>query len=524
MAAKSIIQVDVDDSAFKRFQSAFEKYQAQVAKTPQAWGRSATEARKLRASFEAAAGALVAQAELAHKTEKATKATDQAAKSGARHWTSMARATKDVASNIAKATREFVKWTGVITAFTGLLGAGGLFGIERLAGSVFAGRRSSLGLGLPYGAQQAFGIQFGRLVDPGTFLGGISAARANPALTAPLRAIGMGNADFAGDTGQVAVRALERLKAFADRTPDNQLGLYASRLGLGQLGITEQELRRLKATSPGELAHMEGAYRSGAGALGLGAATQKAWSDFKVQLAAAGAKIENVFVRGLTPLVPQLDRLSSAFADAVKILLGSDGFKWAIDGVAVGLKEFATYVGSPQFRSDVKTFADDFEIVAKKIAAGLRWLGIIPSSTVPSAPSSPKAIPSNNPGNLKTPGGASFRRFSSSEEGLRVMAAQLRRDEYVHGQDTLRQIIYGNDKWPGYSTTDREAYLRNVSRQAAIGPDEKLNLNDNAQLAKVIAAMTKQENRHSRWHPAMVVEILNNTGGNAYVQAAQAAQ
>ena len=352
----------------------------------------------------------------------------------------------------------------------------------------------------------------------------------------------MGERDFAGDTGQVGVRALEKLKAFADRTPDNQLGLFASRLGLGQLGITEQELRRLKATSPAEFAQIKAAYAGETGAFGLSAGTQKAWSDFKVQLSAAGAKIENVFVKGLTPLVPQLNRLSDAFADAVKILLGSDGFKFAIDGIATGLKEFATYVGSPQFRSDVKTFVDDFEIVAKKIAAGLKWLGIIPTAAGPTSPQvSPHGVTAppgthwdyshgfpllqrNNPGNLKTPGGASFRSFASPEEGIRAMGAQLRRDEYVHGQDTLRQIIYGNDKFPGYTTTDREAYLSGLVKRVGIGPDDKLNLKDNSQLAKVISAMTKQENSHSRWRPNVVVEILNSTGGNAYVQASQVAQ
>jgi hypothetical protein len=43
-----------------------------------------------------------------------------------------------------------------------------------------------------------------------------------------------------------------------------------------------------------------------------------------------------------------------------------------------GIKTVATYLSSPKFISDVKTFATDFDLVVQKLVAGLKLLGVIP--------------------------------------------------------------------------------------------------------------------------------------------------
>lgn len=375
MPLKSIIDIDVQDAAFQRFQALFEKYQTQLAKTPQAWAAVGKEGKKVQSSFEAAAAALLSQAEHSKRLADAQAATAKSSRTLEHSWSSVAASTKSVASNIASATRDLIKWTGITGAFTGLLGLGGMWGLTRMAESVSMGRRSSMGRGLTYGEQQAFGINFGRIVDPGSFLGGISEARANPAMARALWGLGVN--PYQGDTADIAVRALRSARGLAQQTPDSQLGLIAQSRGLGEIGIGTEEMRRLKAMSDKEFGQLQAGYSRDRLGLGLNGQTQKAWQDFTAQMQRSAQQIMNTFMKGLVPLAPQLVKLSSAFSDTVQSLLGSQGFEQLVKETAKGLKDFAAFVGTPEFKQDVQSFAAGVEEISKKIAAGLKWLGVI---------------------------------------------------------------------------------------------------------------------------------------------------
>ena len=104
----------------------------------------------------------------------AQERADKITRTMAEKWQGIARSTKNVAANIAGATIQLLKWASITGLVSGLLGAGGLFGIDRLAFGVAAGRRSSLGLGTGIGEQRAFGANFGRLVDPDSFLSAVA--------------------------------------------------------------------------------------------------------------------------------------------------------------------------------------------------------------------------------------------------------------------------------------------------------------------------------------------------------------
>jgi len=77
--------------------------------------------------------------------------------------------------------------------------------------------------------------------------------------------------------------------------------------------------------------------------------------------------------------------------------------------------------------------------------------------------------------------------------------------------------------WPGWTSTDVDSYIRGVSGRSGFGPDEHLNLGDRDTMARLIAAMSKQENAKSNYTPQTVVTILNQTRGSATVSASQLA-
>lgn len=613
MALKSIIDIDINDAAFRSYKAIFDRYEAALAKQPEAWAKVNKGIDSSKKSFEALVAAAVAQKGRLEMMAKAQEKADLLTRTTAQRWLDIARSTKSVAGHIAAATASLMKWTGLTGVFTGILGAGGLYGIDRLAATVAAGRRSAMGLGLGYGEQQAFETNFARIVQPDQFLAGVNEALNDVTKRVALFGAGLTPAQVAGkNTAEVAVELIPQLKRLADQFEGPALEQQIEARHLGQF-VTLEDMRRLRAMSPAEIQQLIEAYQRDRATFALGGDVQKKWQDFSTQMTRAGQTIENVFVTGITPLVPGLQRLSAGVADVVKAFLGSPAVKHWIDVLGDGLESFAQYIGTPAFKSDVEEFTAGIGQLAKEVVAALRFLGVIPAekpeqagpaavrptgipgvsivhdprsawerlfhpltmedikkmsageaptgaaaatasaeTAVPAvAPAVPpifsgiKAaherrlagagaadwmagragdIPVNNPGNIRPPGQPTkFMQYPSEAAGIRAMAAQLVRDEDVHHQDTIRKIVAGNAEWPGWTSTDVKSYIAGVSARTGIDPDTHIDLHDRDTLAKLIAAMTKQEKVSSRITPQTVVTVMNNTGGNAIVTASQMA-
>ena len=114
------------------------------------------------------------------------------------------------------------------------------------------------------------------------------------------------------DPAQLAVRIMPELKRkFIEGGQTQQT---VDSFGLGQFG-TLDDFRRLAATPDSELADTKKQYEKYSKDLDLSSPAQKAWQDLSIGLSAAGEKIENVLVKGLTPLAGPLADLSDKIAD-----------------------------------------------------------------------------------------------------------------------------------------------------------------------------------------------------------------
>lgn len=380
MADKPIIDIPINDDAFKAFLELFDKYKEALAELPKDWEAVGKESA---GAFDAVAAALLTQNELLRRSLQSTRDVARVSRGTEISWASISKHTKAAASNIIGAAQALVKWSGVATAVSGLLGAGGLYGIDRLAASVTSGRRTAAGLGVTYGQQQAFGLNFGRYVDPSAVLGNVTTGLfdvTSPQYVALLRAGVSPQMLARGNSADIGSELLRKIPGLFGGVPANQRGTLADVYGYSQLGIGVEDINRYLNASPAERERQQEAYRRDASGLNLTTDQQRAWNDLATQLTRAAKQIENTFVTALGPLIPQLEKLSAAVSESIKILLGSDGFRRLMDDIAAGLKEFASYIGSPNFRDDVRTFATDIEIIARKTAAALKWLGIIPDS------------------------------------------------------------------------------------------------------------------------------------------------
>jgi len=374
MVAKSIWSVDVDDAKFKAFKDLFDKYQAQLEKMPEAWKAASAEQQGLMRGFANVTAAMLAHNDIARKTasegHRGATETDRQARS----WHSIARDSKEVAGNVASMTRSFVKWTGLTTLFTGLLGGGSLWGFTHLAGSVAAMRQSAAGFGITPGQGTAFGVDFGRfLASPQGTLSAVAAALSDPTSPAyrPIAAL-LGNVQGrnAADVSSQLLQALPRL--FPGGAKQQNLGTVAEAYGLTNI-LSVEDIRRYLSASPEERKRQEGAYRSDVGRFELDPGTTRAYQEFTTQLDRAGNSIFKVFVQGLEPLTGPLAHLSDSVSHVVAAFLQAGNDKHWIEQISGALERFASYVATPEFDQNVKTFVDDMDQLVRALGNVLSW-------------------------------------------------------------------------------------------------------------------------------------------------------
>lgn len=378
---KSILDVEVNDGPFQRYRELFEKYQEEVAKHPAAWVEIGKEIKQVGAEFHDAANALNA----------ITRAQSRSATIGEKQthqWHSLADSSKKAAEHFASIARSMLRVSTLTGAFTGLLGLGGLFGFDRLAQNASGWRRAAMGLGTTIGGQRAFGLDFNRVVDAGAFLSGVNNALHDVTKRVALTGLGL-NPGPGADTATVGVEALQRVKSLVDQTPDQFLGQLLTARRLGDLGLTLQDLERIKATPRAELGSDISAFGFDRRALQLTRQQAVEWQKLQVQLSRAGQSIETTFITGLTPLAPELAKLSSGFQNLVQAFLSNPHMKEWIQDVADGMDHLAKYLHSDRLQADVSWLLDEIERFGTAIGRFVSWAESIlggNGNTTPGAP------------------------------------------------------------------------------------------------------------------------------------------
>jgi transglycosylase-like protein with SLT domain len=366
---KSIIDIDLRTESFQRFQTLFGKYQQALAQTPGMWARAGEAQSHLTPAFARQTAALMAQSQLAREAAKADETQAKHLRQSEHLWTSMARSTKSVAGNIISATSALLRWTGVLSAVGGLLGAGGLFGIDRMAASVSNQRRTGMGLGMSPGEMQAFSINFGRIVDPDSFLEKINEARANPGEAWRLATLGVSTA---GSTSDVAVRALDAMRARALATPESQLGFLDSQTRMDQ-GV--DVWRRLHDMSREEYAAQRAHYAQDVISFATSPGTNRALQDLSTQFHRSGTTLFDAFQTRIGQLAPDLTNLSDKLTKLGTKIIDSPLAQDAVTAVGHGLDWLAGKLGSPEFQEKVeRLFSKDGPIAtaAHEFSDGVR--------------------------------------------------------------------------------------------------------------------------------------------------------
>lgn len=600
MVAKSIVDIDVNDDKFVSFMEKFKEYQAALEELPEAWrglAHGATDATKETAKAKAE-GDLLAKAfsegasailsinsgldRLTDSLDRANKSQEDFNKKARSSKGFLSDATKDaksLAGHIRDATTSLLSWGGIVGLFTGVLGVGGLFGLNRLAATTGSQRFTSLGIGTSIGALDSTAINYQKaLGNPTGTLGAIRDSQMDLSKRWQFQAMGINNPDQ--DPAKLLPQLIRNARDIFVKNGSTLQG--ANAYGLTNF-FSLDDLNRFKNMSDEEIDAMERRAQKDAKLLQITDQQARQWQDFNVQLDYSGQSIRNTFVRGLGPLTPQLSKLSDALAGAIDTVLQSPELgKW-IDGLAGGIERFGKYLASPEFTKDVDSFMAGIEKLGALIGKVYDWVvgktsisvadvkegsSILSDKKVtdpetgktytPSSEDDPRvwgwlkgvkrffssgdvkpvdptpadvtakgrtiADRFNNPTNLRWAEGygthntksGDFAVFPTLDEGVLASAKQLQ----IFGTRGINTISDIAKKWAPSNENDTEAYIRHLVKSTGIGAREALNLNDPSILAKLISGMSSKEGAGNRVSEDAVMQVFSNISGTLREQYA----
>ncbi|EAS9025058.1 hypothetical protein EIT13_06185 [Salmonella enterica] len=594
MAAKSIVEIDVQDEKFQSFLEKFNEYQKALGELPEQWrgavhglGDAAKETERVRDGTEgitkAFADGVAALASvndgldrLNGNLEKATKTQTEFNKKsgGARNFLNKAsKDAKSLAGHIKDATTSLLSWGTVLGLFSGLAGAGGLWGLNHLAGNASAQRFTAMGLGTTAGGLNSTAVDFQKaLGNPVGTLGAIRDAQLDLSKRWQFRAMGVDNPDR--DPAELLPEMIKAARDIFVRNGSTQQGAEA--YGLTNY-FTLDDLNRFKKMSDEEIDAMAKQAQQDTRRLQLTDQQLRQWQDFNIQLDRSKVSIGNTFIRGLAPLAPELGKLSDAFSGAIETVLKSPELgKW-IDGLSDGIRRFGNYLASPEFQKDVEAFISGVERLGRVIGKVIDWISgksdittddiksrssilsdekrtdpVTSETYTPGGDDDPRvwswlkgvkkffasgdvkpvdgtqadvhakgrtiADRFNNPANLRYAAGyetantrsGKFAVFPSLDEGVLAAAKQLQ----IYGTKGINNIHDIISKWAPSNENNTKAYIGHVVNATGRSEFEKLNLNDTRTLAKLITAMSVKEGAGSRLSEGKVIQIINNAGGH----------
>lgn len=382
--AKSIIQIDVDDSKFLQFKSIFDDYKQSLESTPEAWSDANSEmgnmvqASQLLKNDAEKRLALLQSATLEEsKAEKAAQKSEDARKKSTedrkkkdlesiKRW-------KELGSTIAGATAQLAKFAavglGIATGATTL-------GMGKLANDASAARFQSMGLGMSSGAMQAANINYSSaLGNPSANLAAVRDAQQDLSKQRLFSTAGIGNYQNKS-TEQLLPELMVAAQKMAKQTPQGQLAQVSQAYGYTDV-FSMEDLTRFKQMSETEMKAMIAKAAQDNKALDVNNSTLKSYQDLQKQWDRFGQSMENTWIKGLEPLAPALTRFSEAIGSAFEKFMAADKLEPIINKLADGITRFSAYLTSPEAEQDFDKLIKNIKDVAATLGTFAAWVGSI---------------------------------------------------------------------------------------------------------------------------------------------------
>lgn len=376
MANKPIINIDVNADQFKAFYELFEQFESKIQGMPKEWQQIDASMRRNAATAKT----------LSNGIQSATEAQRQFNVMAREGLHTMSKMAKEAAS-VGRAVFDIGKWLLKFGAIGGgIAGLGGILGaisLRDLAHSAVTEQRGARGVGLTPGQYKAFGMDFGRFLDPSILSHVADAQNSYQGRVWLGLATGLG-AQAVSNQGpdQLAMRLATRAHDWWTKTPASQrTAENLAAAGFTQSGLTLEDMRRLGNTPLSELNAARSQYSSDQRSLNVSNGTTQAWYEFDRQITLAGRALETSLTNRLVELAPSLRSFVTTLTKDADQLINDIFTPKNLKAVADGINGMTAYLGSPTFQQDMKDFAGLIGLVANAIRKTARFLGIDTSSS-----------------------------------------------------------------------------------------------------------------------------------------------
>ncbi len=375
MTDRPILRISLDDSELVAFQRKWTKYQEKLAEVAPAWAEVAELHGSTADKFDQmrVAGGLVNSISKEVVTTIHSTAISFSLINDA--WTYIYRGGRKFREHIQESTQHLRRWERMTGVFAALVGAGGLYGIGRMAAGATARGREAAGLGTDFGGLSAAQVNWGRLGNVEGMIHGFNQNLLDPRLPA-LHALGLDSVRGMNATDAMAA-SLPKIKKLLDNTDPRNLANVVRGYGLDTLGIDTQTARLIQRLPESEIDDIIAAQQRNKNPFGLDKTTLEKWAEFTTQMERAGVGIKNALVIGLVPLAGPLGDLSASVVHAVGVLVSTQGDRAnrLLTRIGSAFEGFGNWLGSGGVQTALSDFEGKFDLTKKQFDDLNNWFG-----------------------------------------------------------------------------------------------------------------------------------------------------
>lgn len=360
MAVKSIIDIDVNDDAFKSFMDLFGKYQNAVKKLPGAWNQTGKSIENAADGMADMTAAILTQTELLNRQTRAQEKMRHEVDKTNVAMTKLGKATRGIFSDMVGISGHFLRWGGIGAAFGSVFSAAGAFGFGQLAHQANQNRMQSTALGLTPGQLRAAEITYQNVNGAAGALSYAANLKTDLGMRGDVaNFITSAEIDNMSAT-DVHEQLLSRIRSrYIQEMRDNPATAAMRMRAYGAEHVIGVEGMRQMAAIPEEEWRGYGpAMRQRAAQIGGSNDTNARYSEFLKRLETMGTTLQTKLIDRLVVLEPSLEKVVDAFGNLAKAALDSPQFK-------AGIESFAKFINDV---ADGK-YKDAFEEMLKAVKA-----------------------------------------------------------------------------------------------------------------------------------------------------------
>lgn len=271
-----------------------------------------------------------------------------------------------------------ISWGAKLAAIS----VAGPFGYGFMAHRATEQYKSSQGLGVTTGQMQAAENVYGsRFSGTSTIMQSLAAAQNDPTNPqyAGLTSLGINPQNGAAANLPLLMERVASLLSQYKGTGVSQTILNSR--GLGSV-IDVATANQVLANSS-ELPELRNQYQAQSSQLdqNMGGSTQQSYQDLSAQFAYNADRIGNSFLKALSKLSGPIGQISDNLTASIEKFINGRNGKALFDTLADGLQKLGNWLGSDDFQSDLKTFADCVKTIISALGEAIRWIaGNVPGA------------------------------------------------------------------------------------------------------------------------------------------------